>query len=370
MSVSTTLIMFTVFAVLCWLLTQKARWHTVKAIGIGCALVTLRFLLPVEFPGAKIIALYGDSTKPFYWLKHTTVWHFSILQWLGIIWLIGAAGFLLALVFRLCHQSKLTRSMAETGDSRLQSLFTSSSDALGIAKKGKLIVSGPFTSPMMIGFCKPYVLLPEAMVHEEDAALHYVFLHELTHFKKRDLWIKLALEILCCLLWWNPAAYLLRSCVDQLLELRCDSFVCKDFTPEETTEYSEVLLNVVKQSKVPKSLVIAGHFGYSGDKRIRQRFGQLLTSPGKKRPFASALIIAVALVCFTFTYSHTIQLRNAPRSLYSLTVNQETDFILRYPDGTLELYKDHHLYAELRSSVLEEEPFCYLAVYDVNISYD
>ncbi len=372
MSVSTTVIMFTLYAVLCWLITRKAHWHTVRAIGIGCCLVVLRFLLPIEFPGAKIIHIGLKASTPFYWLQDTTFLSFSICEWLGIIWLIGTLIALSLLVSGLCRQAKLVKTVPDSDDPRLHRLVRSCSEILGVSTEGKIVVSDCYASPMMAGFRKPVVFIPKALIQRSDTELCYILLHELAHFKQHDLWFKLGLKFLCCLLWWNPAAYLLRSCVSQLLELRSDSCACRNFSPEEKVEYAEVLLTVVKQYPPPKFLVIAGHFGYSNDKRILQRFEQLLASTEKNSRSASVIIIAVALVSFLFTYSCTIQLNNTPQNPdgSEIMVNQETDFILRYPDGTLELYRGHQLYAELQVSSLTEEPYCDLTVYDVNISDD
>lgn len=368
-SVSTTVIMFTVFALLCWLITRKAHWHTVNAIGIGCGLVVLRFLLPFEIPGAKIIHIGLKASKPFYWLQDTQFGQHTIMEWLVIFSLLGAVISLLLLGVRLRRQAKLIRSADAAEAQHLLPLYERCAESLGIGTKGSLILTDRFCSPMMVGLLKPHMVLPKAMLQEEETTLRYAILHELTHYKMHDLWYKLILELICCLLWWNPAAYLLRSCVSQLMELRCDSEVCKDFSREETVEYADFLLNVVKQSKPQKLFVIAGHFGYASEKRIVQRFVQLLKPLKKKSRTASVIIIAVALVSFLFTYSCTIQLKNIPEN-FDVMVNQETDYILRYPDGTLELYRDHHLYAELYASVLSEEPYCNLTVYDVNISDD
>ena len=372
MSLWTTLVMFTMFAVCCWLMTRRAGWHTVNAIGIGCVLVALRFLLPCEFPGAKIIHLGLGTSKPFYWLQDTQLGQHSILAWLLLLWFIGTVFCFLLLGVKLWGQAKLVRTPTAKEAAHLSPLLDRCTESLAISAKGKLILVDCAVPPMMAGFCKPHVILPKAMIHDEEENLRYIFLHELTHFKKRDLWLKLVLEFVCCLLWWNPAAYLLRSCVSQLLEMRCDSYVCQNFTPEEKVAYAEVLLKTVKQSTAPKYLVIAGYFGYSGNQRMIQRFKQLLQPPKKHRNTASVFILLIALVSFIFTYSFTIQLNRIPKNVdnASIMVNQETDFILRHPDGTLELYKDNQLYAVLLDTALTEEPFCDLTVYNVNISYD
>ena len=56
-----------------------------------------------------------------------------------------------------------------------------------------------------------------------DQELYCALLHELFHFYHRDAWIKLLVQLLCSLLWWNPLMYLFQRDVTQTLELHCDA---------------------------------------------------------------------------------------------------------------------------------------------------
>ena len=46
----------------------------------------------------------------------------------------------------------------------------------------------------------------------------------------------------------------------------------------------------------------------------------------------------------------------------------ESAFILRYPDGTLEVYIDYQLYATIQENQLSEDPFASMLIIDANPS--
>lgn len=226
---------------------------------------------------------------------------------------------------------------------------------------------------MMAGFFKPHILFPMDMTDLPEDELRFIFQHEITHFKKRDLWIKLIVELLCCALWWNPVVYLLRICVSQLLEMRCDSIVCEELDPHQQLAYSLTLLNSFRKPVHRPILITAEYLGYPSKDRLKQRFSQILYAPEQPRNTAlSMLIIVLSLLAFIGSYCVIIQPTSGPNgagfSYEADSISFETSYILRMPDGSLKVYVDHQLYAEITETELDKEPFLNMPVIDVNIS--
>ena len=84
--------------------------------------------------------------------------------------------------------------------------------------------------PMMIGFFRPVILLPEIdySAQEEDI----IVTHEMAHFKRHDLWYKLVLLLANAMHWFNPFVYKMVRCASRDLECACDDDVIrgKDIT--------------------------------------------------------------------------------------------------------------------------------------------
>ena len=49
------------------------------------------------------------------------------------------------------------------------------------------------------------------------------------------------------LVWWNPLVYLLRRDLPQILEIRCDMAVTKDYTVSQKAEYLQTIVNSLKR---------------------------------------------------------------------------------------------------------------------------
>ncbi|MFR0733999.1 MAG: M56 family metallopeptidase [Oscillospiraceae bacterium] len=123
-------------------------------------------------------------------------------------------------------------------------------------------ISCRVSTVMMVGFTKPVILLPPQSMQLPASQLHCILLHELYHYRSRDLWLKLGIRIFCCLLWWNPLVYLFKSSVDQILELRCDKHVCSRLSKLEQLQYSSALLEILKIGKPPLALWLPSIWGF------------------------------------------------------------------------------------------------------------
>lgn len=303
-SVIMALLSFSLFAVFCYFLSRQAGWRTLGAIGIGTILVILRCILVFEIPGVQIIRCNAAFTKLYFWF-HTPLWmDISPGMLLVIVWLAGILISGIVLCVRICRQCYITKKAEWIASSDLQQIYQSVVEELQCGKSGTLVALPNYTTALMIGFFRPNVILPVSYQTMTEDELRMILRHELVHYKNKDLWIKLLLEVLCCLLWWNPAAYLLRSGVGQLIELRCDSIVCRDFDENQCVAYSKVMINAIKTSSVTTPYIAAGYLGHGNREKLVQRFQQILSASKKQRAvWPSIVIILLAVILFCSSYS-------------------------------------------------------------------
>ncbi len=90
---------------------------------------------------------------------------------------------------------------------------------------------------VVTGFFNPLIFLPLSVLELGDGELGYILCHEWNHFLARDLWIKVLVDVLCCVFWWNLPIYCLRMDLEQILELNCDRAVTVGMTEQEKTKY-------------------------------------------------------------------------------------------------------------------------------------
>ena len=103
-----------------------------------------------------------------------------------------------------------------------------------------MLRSAAAQSPMLMGLVDPTIWLPEEIMDAAD--LSYALRHELTHWKRRDLWLKWAAVLTACIHWFNPAVWYLVYVINRDCELSCDELVVKGLSLKERSGYGELLL--------------------------------------------------------------------------------------------------------------------------------
>lgn len=103
------------------------------------------------------------------------------------------------------------------------------------------------TAPLMVGLIRPVLLLPDAPLEKEE--LNYILLHELTHFKRHDLWYKWFALLVNAVHWFNPVIYFVVRQINQECELSCDLSVIKQMSIEEKKGYMNTIIGLAARKK-------------------------------------------------------------------------------------------------------------------------
>lgn len=64
-------------------------------------------------------------------------------------------------------------------------------------------------TPMTVGLLKPVILFPHQVYEQEEFEM--LLAHELTHYKRKDIWYKLLINVVHIAHWYNPVIYLMKS---------------------------------------------------------------------------------------------------------------------------------------------------------------
>lgn len=140
------------------------------------------------------------------------------------------------------------------------------------------------------------------------------------------------MNIVCVLIWWNPAVYVIRKEVTQLIEFRCDKTLSKDFSDEEIVNYLDILLTSFERAQNPlikTNLYTIEFVNTSKQYTIRQRFDLLLHryTVTRHRWLPQALIVLLGLAWMFCSYYFILQTKYvAPE--YSLKNEDTTDHVV------------------------------------------
>ena len=118
---------------------------------------------------------------------------------------------------------------------------------LGVSAPVRLLTCPGLKGPMMTGFLRPTVLLPQEAPARED--LWFILRHELTHFKRRDILYKALLLCANIVHWFNPLTWVMLRAAEGDLERCCDDDVVKNLPADDRARYGQVILNAARRGR-------------------------------------------------------------------------------------------------------------------------
>lgn len=168
--------------------------------------------------------------------------------------------------------------------------LVSMKEVLRIKGNVQLRSSELIRSPILIGFRKPMIYLPEVNCVNMDMIIH----HELIHLKRKDVWIKAFALAANAVHWFNPLIYILRKDIHVWSELSCDEAVVKNMSKIERKRYAETILSVMIGSK---ELPVQFCSSLSDEgKQLKRRLDRMLQAKKIKKGAMTLSIIAMVAI--------------------------------------------------------------------------
>ena len=178
----------------------------------------------------------------------------------------------------------------------------------GIGCKIPIVTSAAAHTPMLIGVIKPIIILPNMYFADEE--LEMILAHEMVHYRRKDLFVKLLMLIANAAHWFNPAVYALNRQLNTACELSCDEKVVSEMDEKNRRFYGETILQVLKHSTAQKSLV--GNVAFATNlcnskKNFKRRLASMMnTKKMKKSILALALAAGLLTVGGGFVISNIV----------------------------------------------------------------
>ena len=185
----------------------------------------------------------------------------------------------------------------EVSDIKILNLLSDCEEKLKIKTRVELSCNPLIASPMLIGFFRPRIILPAR--EWEDKELSYIFVHELIHYKQRDMFYKWLIQIVVCVHWFNPFVYLLEKEVNKSCELSCDEKVISVLDDTARREYGDILISFLKSNNLYKSS-LASVTLTEGAEQLKERLGAIMKFRKKSKVIIAITAIFTVAVCICF----------------------------------------------------------------------
>lgn len=159
-----------------------------------------------------------------------------------------------------------------------------------IRKKPRVMMNGQISSPMIAGFLRPCLFIPEQPY--TYGQLELICRHELVHYRQKDIWYKSLLIFVRTIYWFNPALYLMFREAGKDLEFVCDENVMKNAGKETRLTYNQLLITAVEKKGRTRILFSTGFNGGIGV--FKKRMANIMYMKRRRKG------ICVGALCCTF----------------------------------------------------------------------
>lgn len=213
---------------------------------------------------------------------------------LALAWLGGALVLIVWRVSAYLHFLRCLRAgRREVSDPALLDLLARTGEELKVRRPVELWENPLAASPMLLGLFRPRIVLPSAAVSETD--FRCTALHELTHYRRRDLPYKWLVQLTVCLHWWNPLVWVMAREIDRACELACDEAVLRRLKPEERLSYGDALLRALESGGGYRAAQGSVSLGESAE-LLKERLSAIMNFKKPSRWTALlSLVLAAAL---------------------------------------------------------------------------
>ena len=266
----------------------------------------------------------------------------SLLEVLLILWAVGAA-FLLTRFFIRYHQGKkVVDKIPKQENQAIQEVLNELQRENAHHYQIQVLCCQGLSTPCGIGLLRRQILLPSQEYTEEE--LFHILCHELQHFQTHDLLVKWMIRVFQCLFWWNPLVYLLGKDLDQVLEIKCDLSVVKNYSRQETLAYMRTIKSQLEQVIHTEKIVpvasasLVGNFAMSN---VEERFLYLAESlkPNQRKelpkPAFAVLFAALIMASYSFVLQSSYEAPELDENGEKIQYIQADEMkVLHLKDGT------------------------------------
>ena len=234
-----------------------------------------------------------------------------------LIWSIGA---LLSIILLIKGNRSIKNKIKSKSynDKNIKGILNECKEQLEIKKDVKIILQDFKKTPSIIGIVNPKILVTEEFLKQDNKTKKYIIMHELSHYKRKDLLYNYVLLLVTILHWFNPFIWLYFKKIRQDIELATDELVLNKLQKDEKKEYGLTLinsLNIFQEERYTAKLLCVTDDSKNMERRIRMI--KLSDKFGKNKIIIAIISIIIILVGAIFFFTQTTYNDEKQESLHA-----------------------------------------------------
>lgn len=289
---------------------QSFGVHTILGLYILCL---FRNIVVLELPFTVPIGLRNVYSNVFetVWTAHIFVGDSKIRVLLAIcgIWAVVSVNLIVQFPWKSWKVSRKAEWYSTNKDPRAERVLDRVKNESWRMPAVSVCICPTLDIPMGTGLFRHRICLPEHEYTQEE--LYYILKHEYTHFCNRDLTVKFLVHLFCCVFWWNPAVYLLKKDISQILEIKCDIRATEKFSKRERLEYLLTIVRVLERAesagRTQPPMLSTGLASRKNQGDTRERFRIITAVPRSISRLCQGVFWTLAVTLVMLSYSFVLQ---------------------------------------------------------------
>lgn len=216
----------------------------------------------------------------------------TILSFIWLIVMLIIFTYILLVYWKLKNE---INSKSISNNTEFLTMLKYCKNKMKIKKDISIVETSIVKTPALFGYFKPIILIPKNIndIIPSDK-LRYVFLHELSHLKRKDVVINWIIIFLKTIYWFNPIVQYGFKKMKEDMEVCCDSLALSHTEDEEVIEYGFTIINMIDHFS--KSIPLIGTTSMVNNKSEVRRRIVMIKLFNKKAYKFSAMAIASLLI--------------------------------------------------------------------------
>lgn len=226
----------------------------------------------------------------------------SAIIYLTFFWSIIAAACLIYIIMsNLRFSKRIRKDYWKNNNKNIEEVYDNCKAIMKVKRNIPIFITREVRSPAIWGAIYPKLLIPKTLLDKiSDEELKYILLHELAHYKKKDIILEWLTVIIKAIHWFNPVIWYAFYHMRQDCETACDAFVMLHVEPDEQIGYGRTILHLIELNSLQKVTAgVAGILSTSSKFELKRRI--VMISNFKKISYKQivASILIIVFICIT-----------------------------------------------------------------------
>ncbi|MCI8326236.1 MAG: BlaR1 family beta-lactam sensor/signal transducer, partial [Lachnospiraceae bacterium] len=168
------------------------------------------------------------------------------------IWITGILVMILLIINSSFHLHILKKSALPLQSSEIRKLYQHCLKELNITKNISIRSTAFLKSPIIVGFFRPCIYLPIHLISDyvstgELRPIRFMLLHELQHYKHKDLLSNYLMNFAGVIYWFNPFIWYALKQMRSEREIACDTSVLQMLEESSYEDYGNTLIDLAEK---------------------------------------------------------------------------------------------------------------------------